>query len=114
MTLDGSLGDSFTGEKVNRLFRTATIEHVITSYPMLVYRLKQNKLTVSIFSPADSPEVIRVQNPNMLGESWTLLKSDFDRCKSVASKITLNLFPTEPVNTILDRIRTLLIVEFSP
>jgi hypothetical protein len=114
MALDGSLSDSFTGEKVNRLFRTATIEHVTTSYPMLVYRLKQNRLVVSVFSSVDSPEVVKAQNPNMLGESWTLLKSDFDRCKSVASKVTLGLFPTEPINVILDRIRALLIVEFSP
>jgi hypothetical protein len=114
MALDGSLSDSFTGEKVNRLFRSATKEHVITSYPMLVYRLKQNKLAVSIFSSVDSPEVVRANNPLALGESWVLLKSDFDRCKSVASKVTLDLFPTEPVNIILDRIRALLVVEFFP
>lgn len=114
MTLDGSLYDSLTGEPVNRFFRPATLEHALLRYPLFVYRLKQGRLTISTAKSVEMPPVVRASVPGRREETWVMLRTDFEKCKAVAAKVDVRLFPTEPPGSVLDRIKAHLLVEFGP
>lgn len=113
MALDGSLYDSFTGEAWNRLLRPASLEQALERYPLFVLLLKRGRLTLSFAKPAELPPVVRatvVRSP----QRWLMLGTDFEKCKAVADRVDVRLFRTESDDSVLDRIRAHIRVEFSP
>lgn len=108
MPFDGSLGDAFgAGRRLRPYSRTEAMDEL----PFLVYRLKQGALWLYAPEVPDMPRIARLVS-HKDRKSWAMLFSDFEKCKAVASKVSISAFPTEPVEDILQRIRAQISVEF--
>jgi len=92
----------------------ASLEQASRSFPKLVLLLAQNKLVVTIDPPnVDHPTVLLECPQESL--QMRILASDFDLIRGVCSQFTpvLSIFPSEPSESILDRARALIRVEFA-
>lgn len=113
MALDGSLNDAASGEPEFRRLRPLTKSQAESLLPLMIYRMKQDALSAQFLSVPDMPELVRLINPRRREEKWVLLRPDFDKAKSVASGVDIRAFRTEPVQSVLDRIRAHVSVEYS-
>lgn len=103
------LGNKFAG---GRRLRPATHDYAVSTFPRLIYRLKQNVLKITISTILDGKQVCNIKNPKIPSESWIILGSDFDICKSIADQVALRIFPSDTQEIIETRIRTLVAMEF--
>ncbi len=85
----------------------------MASFPLFVLRLKQGLLEISAPAAAEGPRVVRAFRPGLLRERWTMLYSDFEKCKKVAALVATPLFVTDTEPVLLARIAAYLAVEFS-
>lgn len=112
MAFDGSAYDGLTGRPGPRQLRPATHNVALASYPLFILRLKQNALSVSVPDAVEGPRVLRASSPGRTGESWTMLYSDFEKCRRVAALVAVPLFATDSEGSILARIAARVAVEF--
>jgi len=113
LAFDGSVYDTLSGLPGPRQLRPATREVALASYPLFVLRLKKNALRVSVPDAVEGPRILRASVPGRPSETWTMLYSDFEKCKKVAALVSVPLFVTESESDILSRIAARIAVEFS-
>ena len=112
MAFDGSAYDGLTGQPGPRLLRPANHEQALASFPLFIYRLKQGLLQISVPAAVEGPKILRASNPAVPGERWTMLYSDFEKCKLVSSLVSVPLFVTDSETDVLARIAARVAVEF--
>ncbi len=112
MAFDGSVYDSISGLPGPRQLRPATREVALASYPLFVLRLKKNALKVSVPDVVEGPRILRASVPGRPSETWVMLYSDFEKCKRVASAVSVPLFATDSESDVLARISARIAVEF--
>jgi hypothetical protein len=108
--MDSVIGDFFRN---GRRLRPATEDFAVDNFPRLILRLKQNRLIVGLDTSVGNADLVVLRNPRIRHESWTILKSDFDVCKSIADKVSLHLFPGDNETIIMQRILGHVKVEFA-
>lgn len=108
--MDGSIGNHFSR---GRRLRPATREFAIESFPKLILRLKQNRLTITLDQSAGNASLVILRNRNSNYEFWHIVQEDFDICKNIASKVQLRLFPTDNEDVVLSKIRSYIAIEFA-
>lgn len=112
MALDGSVGDRFTSGRLPRRLRPLTASQAVELLPDLVYALRYSKAELSTAGVAEGPAIVRLNLRSDRSRRWTLLRTDFDKLKSVAQKFSI-FYVTEPVQSWRNRIQALLLDEFS-
>jgi hypothetical protein len=112
LAFDGSAYDGLSGQPGPRLLRPATHAVALASFPLFVLRLRQDVLQVSVPDAVDGPKILRATRPGFPGERWTMLFSDFEKCKRVAELVSTSLFVTESEDAVLARIAVYVAVEF--
>lgn len=112
MAFDGSAYDGLTGLPGPRQLRPATHDVALASFPLFILRLRQNALSISVPCAVEGPRVLRASVPGRVGESWTMLYSDFEKCKDIAALVSVPLFATDTEGAILARIAARVSVEF--
>lgn len=103
------IGDFF---RRGRRLRPATLEFAIQNFPVLILRLKQNRLIVTSDDSVGNASVV-VLKGKVAHEQWAILRSDFDICKKIAGNTALHIFPGDTDRIILDRIEAHIMVEFA-
>ena len=91
-TLDSYLGDRFSN---GRRLRPATLCYALKNYPKVIIWLYQGVLDVDYAPSADGNDVVYVsgQGSNKGTYHWSMVLSDFNKCKKIANEITIPLFP---------------------
>lgn len=112
MSLEGGRIDRFTGDSVNRRFRTIDREFAIANVPQIILLLKRRKLTITRSFSVENPTVIYLEYMNHPGNKWIILESDFNKILGVSTKIDTRLFPNESDDSILGRILAYVMVEW--
>lgn len=112
MALDGSLDDKLSGESPERLLRPASYDYAVTAFPQFILLLKRNGLTLHFTWSAGSVEVVTAIQAVAAGRRWVMLRPDFDICKDISKKVR-RLWPGEPDDSYLERIRGFVKVAFA-
>jgi hypothetical protein len=113
MPLDGALSDKLSGEPIPRRIRPVTQEYAEANFPRIIVRLKQGRLHVHTAKSVQDKEIVRLRNPSIRREYWTLLRSDFDILKSIAADMDIRSNPYESLRQIEDRLRARVAVAFA-
>ena len=88
--MDDYLGDEFSD---GMRLRPATLCYALKNYPKVIVWLYQGILNVNYVPSADGNDIVSVSGPNRGIEHWTMVLSDFEKCKKIANEITIPLFP---------------------
>lgn len=112
MALDGSLDDQLTGESPERLTRPASYDYAVRAFPQFILLFKRGGLTIHFSWAAGSVEIVKAIEAVPAGRRWVMLRPDFDICKQIAGKVR-RLYPTEPDDSYLARIRGFVEVSFA-
>lgn len=113
MSLEGNQGDRFTGDPLSRRLRPITLEYALLNVPRIVLLLKRQQLSITKVQSREDLPVFFLSRNRHLEDRWTLLESDFLRVKQIASQVDVSLFPSEPVESVLARIRAVVQVEWA-
>jgi hypothetical protein len=95
-------GDTFRN---GRRVRAATLEYALDQFPRLIYKLKTNKLQVSVTKRLCGC-VVFLRDP-VGKDQWSLIESDFVKCRDIAGQVITSLFPNDNYESVLLRIRSL-------
>ena len=109
--MDSIVGDKFVDR---RRLRPATLEFALRSFPSMIVDLKQGKLQIHITGTVRGKEVITVWKSNMVESKLTILRSDFEKCRDIARKVSVPLFISDTRDDVYDRIRAHIRIEFGP
>lgn len=107
--MDAILGDRFA---YGRRLRPVTLEYALKNFPRMIIDMKQGKLHVEVRGTVRGKEILRVWKPNLRESEQMILRSDFEKCRDIAKKVSIPLFPSDNFSIIEDRIRAHIRVEF--
>ena len=108
--MDSIIGDKFVN---GRRLRLATLEYASEQFPRLIYELKTNKLQISVTKILDGNRVVTLYNPNNRRDKWIILESDFIKCRDIAGRINIPMFPADTHKMTLNKILALVQLEWA-
>ncbi len=92
--------------------KSITIEHALLNVPKIIYLIGKQQLNITKSRSREHAPTFIVYNKNHPEEKWEFIESDFLRIKKIASFVDVSLFPSEPLNVILDRIKAVIEVKW--
>ena len=89
-----------------------TIEYALLNVPRIIYLIEKKQLSIVKNSSRESAPTFTIYSNKYLEERWVFIESDFIRIKKIASLVDVSLFPSDPLNVILDRIKAVIKVKW--
>ena len=109
--MDSYLGDEFSN---GRRLRPATLRYALKNYPKVIIWLHQGVLNVKYTPSATGCDVVSVSHPKYSIYSWSMVLSDFEKCRSIANSVTIPLFPSYKMQDYEDMVKAQIRIKFNP
>lgn len=90
--MDSIIGDRFVQ---GRKLRPATLDYALQNYPKVVVGIKLNKYRIDTYNTVEGKEIMNLVCPSSPIYDIVMLRSDFEKCRSIATKMTIPLFPSD-------------------
>lgn len=98
--MDSYLGDSFMN---GRRVRPATLDYALANYPRVIVWMKTGQFLINGEQSCEGRDVVLLQGKDSPIYRLSMLRSDFEKCRSIAKLMTVPLFPSDIERDWFDR-----------
>ena len=93
--------------------RPASLEYALANYPRVIIWIKLGRLDILSDPSCEGRDIVDVRGKGSTIYHEVMLRSDFEKCRSIAKLMTVPLFPSDKEQDWFDRAKAYIKQEFS-